>query len=290
MLNDQNYKPTIPIKWINLNSAIRRRDRMNWAISQGGWRANRFEAIDALDKNQLFLPIANPLMHGQALPGIMRFSEENPNRKTNRNELACFASWQRIIIEAEREPSEWILLMEDDVGASLAAPEAWPISLESLISDAPENCLAIQLAPINANARKHLYNEWILSNKKTWLTSKHLVRSHGNGAILISKNALKILIPCLSRYTAINFPNVHPLIHPFKIRPVADKWIYGSLPKNSCYVVNYPLFCLDAKNSSLHTDHINKYHQPSKQVTRDIWIAEGNMMLLKALEKWEAIK
>jgi len=287
---NKNYKPLIPIKWINLNSAIRRRHRMNWAISEGGWRANRFEAIDGTDTRQLFLPIANPLMHGQALPGIMRFSEENPNRKTNRNELACFASWQRIIIEAEKDPCDWILLMEDDVGASLAAPEAWPISLENLLHEAPQNCLAIQLAPISAKVRRYLYNEWIVSNRKNWLTSKHLVRSHGNGAILINKIALKKLIPWLSRYAAKTFPNIHPLIHPWKIRPVADKWIYGSLPKNSCYVANYPFFCLDGENSSLHTDHVNKYHTPSKQVTMDIWIAEGNTQLIKALKGWVAIK
>ena len=287
---NKNHKPLIPIKWINLNSAIRRRHRMNWAISEGGWKASRFEAIDGLDRNQLFLPIANPLMHGQALPGIMRFMEENPNRKTNRNELACFASWQRIIMEAEKEPYDWILLMEDDVGASLAAPEAWPISLEDLLYEAPKNCLAIQLAPINARERKHLYHEWIVSNKRNWLTSKHLVRSHGNGAILINKIALKKLIPWLSKYSAKTFPNVHPLIHPWKIRPVADKWIFGSLPKNSCYVANYPFFCLDGENSSLHSDHVNKYHIPSKQATVDIWSAEGNILLLNAFKKWVAIR
>jgi hypothetical protein len=41
---------SIPLLWINLQRAPRRRARMQWAVRQGGWQAQRLEAIDAKDR------------------------------------------------------------------------------------------------------------------------------------------------------------------------------------------------------------------------------------------------
>ena len=75
---------------------------MDWAINEGGWNAQRFNAIDANEKNQLLLPIPNLLKTGTPLPGLYRKEEANSNRASSRAELACLASWKRLILNANK--------------------------------------------------------------------------------------------------------------------------------------------------------------------------------------------
>ncbi len=282
-----------PLLWINLARATRRRARMEWAIHQGGWRAERFEAIDAADPQEQLWPLANPLQRGQSLPGLHRWQEAAPCRPTARSELACLASWQRLMLRAEAicnaTGSPWILLMEDDLGSSLAVPQHWPLQWHQLTASAPPGTLAIQLAPISAHARQELHRHWQASGGRCLSRAKHQVRSHGNGAVLLHRQALARLIPGLARLAARWRPRWHPLVHPWAIRPVADKWLYGSLPPGSCQVLTYPLFCLEAAESSLHSDHVQAYHQPSRAATLELWQADGQQGLLGALARWDAI-
>jgi len=280
---------SIPLLWINLKRAPRRRARMHWAIRQGGWQAQRLEAIDAKDPTVQLLPLPNPARIGQALPGLRRWQEAHPWRRTSRPELACLASWQRALLRAEQLPSEWILLMEDDLGAALAAVPSWPVNLEQLVNLAPPQTLAIQLAPISAEARRQLHHHWQASGGSQWLVPKASVRSHGNGAVLLHRRAFLHLIPGLARFCALHLPHWHPLLHPWGCRPVADKWLYACLPSGSCQVLTYPLFCLEASDSSLHHSHVQAYHQPSRQATLALWAADGHQALLEAQHHWDAI-
>ena len=49
-----NDAEQIPLLWINLNRASKRRDCMNWALNKGGWVARRFSAIDGEQSKEFF--------------------------------------------------------------------------------------------------------------------------------------------------------------------------------------------------------------------------------------------
>ncbi len=282
--------PSIPLIWMNLNRHVNRRAKMNWALQKGNWNSQRFQAIDSENLREVFIPIPNLLNEGSPFPGVLRKDEIEPSRKTTRSELACFASWQEILIQAEKIRSSWILLMEDDLGASLGVPNEWPIQISELAAKAPKETLAIQLAPISAKIRIELHKEWEESKRKRWLVPKKNIRSHGNGAVLLHYKGLKRLIPLITRVTRLLKRNYHPLLHPWRSRPVADKWLYAQLPMNSCQVITYPLFCLEAKDSSLHPNHVNAYHLPSRKITLDIWSKDGYIELINAQKEWDDLK
>ena len=281
----------IPMMWINLNRQKRRRARMEWAIQNGGWNAHRVKAVDTNDSNQNFLPIANFLKGGSSLPGIYRNDEAEPKRCTSRAELACLASWKRLIINAKKitSPSGWFLLMEDDLGASLAKPEAWAHSLTELIEFCPSRTLAVQLAPTNASLKQDLAAIWTQSRGRCLAISKENVRSHGNGAVLLHQRALDFLDDPLLSLCNTWKKNWHPLFHPWKIRPVADKWLYGALPPGSCQVATYPHFCLEAEDSGLHPEHVEAFHLPSRLMTMRIWNQDQRQDLVDAQKIWDSI-
>jgi hypothetical protein len=282
----------IPLLWINLNRARQRRARMEWALTAGRWTAHRLSAVDARDPLQHLVALPNPLQPGTALPGLLRNQETAPWRRTNRAELACLASWKQLLLMAAaiRSPCGWFLLMEDDLGASLAAPGVWAHSLLDLIASCPRQTLAIQLAPISATVRQQLANQWSKSRGHCLSVAKDDVRSHGNGAVLLHQRALPLLIDPLLRFSSRFLPQWHPLLHPWRIRPVADKWLYGALPPGSCRVATYPLFCLEAENSSLHQDHVQAFHRPSRDITLQIWQQDGRHELLRVQRQWDNIR
>lgn len=264
---------------------------MLWAISQGGWQASRLSAVNAKNPKNRFLPLANPLHKGTDLPGLLRSQEAVAKRRTSRAELACLASWKRLLLlaEATATKSGWLLLMEDDVGASLASPQAWAHSLLDLISSCPSQTLAIQLAPINANVRRQLAERWKGSQGRCLSVAKEDIRSHGNGAVLIHQKALPLLLDPLLKLCTKHASQWHPLTHPWSIRPVADKWLYGALPARTCRVATYPHFCLEGEDSSLHQQHVNDYHRPSREITLEIWRNDHRQELLAAQETWDMI-
>ena len=279
----------IPVLWINLDRARQRRARMEWALHQGGWTAKRLPAIDARDPHHHLLALPNPLQGGTQLPGLSRKEEADPNRRTSRAELSCLASWKRLMIEAAsiRSPSGWLLLLEDDLGACLAAPGGWAHSLLDLIERCPPQTLAVQLAPISARVREQLAITW--RQGSGLVVAKETIRCHGNGAVLLHRRALPLLIDPLLRFSSQYKKNWHPLLHPWRIRPVADKWLYGALPPGSCQVATYPHFCLEAQDSWLHQEHVEAFHKPSRDVTLNVWRRDQRAALLVAQQTWDRI-
>ena len=108
-----------PLLWINLNRAKKRRNRMEWAIKEGKWEAKRLEAIDAKDQQQILFSMPNLLKGGTNIPGIYKNSEADPMRHTSRAELACLASWKKMLMLARQTKtlSGWLLLLEMIFGA-----------------------------------------------------------------------------------------------------------------------------------------------------------------------------
>ena len=264
---------------------------MNWALNSGDWRSFRFNAISANHSHNSFFTVPNLLNPGTPLPGLYRSDEIDPQRLTTRSELACLASWKLLLLTASSiySSSGWYLLMEDDLGSSLSCPESWVHSLSDLISFCPSNTLAIQLAPISATVRLELFRQWYSSNGNCLAVPKASVRSHGNGAILLHQNAIKMLIDPLLSFVKRFSDDIIPMLHPWRIRPVADKWLYGSLPEGSCQVATFPHFCLDASDSSIHSHHIHNFHQPSRDITINIWRQASCYQLLDRLSDWDNI-
>ncbi len=283
---------SIPLLWINLDRAPQRSARMAWAIRQGGWQAQRLAAVDGQDRRQQLLAWPYPLRAGTPLPGLKRLQEPQPWRRSSRTELACLASWKRLLLlaAATASPSGWLLLMEDDLGACLAAPGGWVHSLTDLVESCPPATLAIQLAPISSSMRQELHHRWLSSGGRCLCWPKEEVRSHGNGAVLLHQRAIPQLVGPLERLCARRAGQWHPLSHPWQIRPVADKWLYGALPAGSCQVATYPHFCLEAADSSLHQQHVEAYHRPSREITLEIWRRGGRQDLLAAQERWDSIQ
>ena len=140
---------------------------MLWALGEGGWWHERIEAVDAADPAQWLIPLVNPCVGGNHLPGIQRSSEADPGRAVLRGELACMASWLKALCRGEQLLREMgldhLLVLEDDSGASLACPEAWAFSLTELVNHLDQRseilgvpwCVA-QLLATSQNAQRML--------------------------------------------------------------------------------------------------------------------------------------
>lgn len=280
---------SVPIVWINLDRADRRRRRMLHALAAGGWTHQRIAAIDARESGIRLRAKPDWSRRGTAFPGVRRFAEASPFRRTSRAELACLASWQRALARAAdsmaRLDARMVLLVEDDCGATLACPRAWPVSLDEIASAAGDAWTVVQLAPINPRVRRELFDRWRRDDGP--VVSKRLVRSHGNGAVLLHRRALDHLRPHLP--TAPDRPP-GPLQHPWAVRPVADKWLYAMLPAETVFVAGVPFFTQDAADSDLHPDHLDRFHRGSREIVETIWGEAGWRELAAALAAWDAIE
>ena len=281
-----------PVYWINLNRDIERRHRMTWALETGGWEHYRWEGVDATDLRQKFWPLPRLWQAGTALPGLRRKTERDPFRSTARTELACLASWQTLLeyLNEKKTLSDWFLVMEDDVGSSLACPDSWPFSLSQLVKSINKSALVVQLAPISSNARIQLHSYYTNTNGEKLAIPKMNVKSHGNGAVLINGRALPFLQRHLGKWIHNRWRHIHLLSHPHATRPVADKWLYACIPANRCWVCTYPIFCLEAKTSNIHQKHVDSYHSPSKLTTRDIWKEDQASLMIESFRYWETIQ
>lgn len=279
-----------PLFWINLNRDIDRRTKMELALAKGQWSAKRWPATDGMNKANVFASYQRPWQKSSAFPGLLRTMEAESSRCTTRMELACLTSWQMLIenLLTKETRSGWYLLMEDDLGSSLSVPNHWPFTLNELVEQANDNVLAIQMAPINGRVRHELYGLWKSSRGDQLLVPKTTVRSHGNGALLLNQKAIPLLSRRLGRWIERLMPNIHLLGHPRDVRPVADKWLYASLPLDSCWVSTFPIFCLEARTSSLHQEHVHTFHQASRRVTLDLWNSGGHQALIDAEKDWRA--
>jgi hypothetical protein len=278
---------TVPVLWINLERGDHRRRRMLKALAAGGWTHQRIEAIDGRDPTGRLRASPDLARFGTAFPGVRRFAETSPFRRTTRSELACLASWQRALARAADSmrdlDAETILLLEDDCGATLACPQAWPVSIDEVAAAAGDAWTAIQMAPINPTARRRLFERW--RDDRRPVAEKRHVRSHGNGAVLIHRRAIERLRPHLPAD-----PDAAPksLRHPCLVRPVADKWLYAMLPADTVFVAAVPILTLDAADSELHPGHVDRFHRGSREMVESIWREGGWIELAEALAAWDA--
>ena len=194
----------------------------------------------------------------------------------------------------DQSGAECALITEDDVGASLAVVEHWPFSLAALLEQLQgasqlqqQPWTLLQLAPVSSSARSKLNEIWVASEGRQLIWPRQAMASGGNGAVLVHRRAVERLTGGLQKLLRQLTRSDHLIVHPWGVRPVADKWIYGSVPANSVYLCTFPLFCLDAGRSSIHQDHVNAYHAPSKAITLEIWKQHGMHNLLNAQEQWD---
>jgi hypothetical protein len=270
---------------------------MEWALETGGWNHERVEAIDARDPAHRFWVAPNPFQRGTWFPGVRRMDERHPLRRTTRAELACCASWRLALRMAAdrmaRDNVEQVLILEDDAGACLAVPGAWPFALDAVVDAADRDSrdrgipwTLIQLAPTNAEVRRRLHRQWKSDPATCLLVDKEDIRSHGNSAVLVHRRGLSFLIGRGKPDPSARF---HSWCHPWAVRPVADKWMYASVPTGSVRVLAFPLFCPDASGSQLHPSDVAQFHHPSRDATLEIWRREGIEALINAQQQWDAI-
>lgn len=279
---------SVPVVWINLERSEGRRRRMLRALASGGWTHQRVDAVDAADPSIPLRSRRDWTRRGSAFPGVRRLSESSPWRRTSRAELACLASWQRAIARAAKTmrdlSAETALLVEDDCGATLTCPDAWPATLQEIAMAAGPNWQAVQLAPINPRVRRELFTRWRESGQL--VAPKSQFRSHGNGAVLLHRCA----IPSLEAHLPEGPDRLEqPIRHPWAVRPVADKWLYSMLPRDAVFMANVPIFTQDAVDSELHSDHVERFQRGSRREVEAIWREAGWSELAKALAAWDSV-
>ena len=117
--------------------------------------------------------------------------------------------------------------------------------IDRLIEFCPKQTLAIQLYPTNAKIREKLAQDWEMSQGRCIAVNKESVHSHGNAAILLNKKSLEILIDPLQYFANYISKNWHPMLHPWRIRPVADNGCTAHFPRllPSSYVSTFLLGC-----------------------------------------------
>lgn len=280
----------VPIVWINLDRAERRRRRMLRALAAGGWTHQRIDGIDGIDgraAGRRLRARADWSRRGTAFPGVRRFSETSPLRRTTPAELACLASWQRAIARAAISmrdlDAEMVLIVEDDCGATLACPDAWPVSLREISNAAGSAWAAVQMAPINPAVRRRLFEGW--RSHGDAVVPKARIRSHGNGAVLLHRRAIEHL----RGHLPDEAETASPIRHPWGVRPVADKWLYAMLPRESVFAAAVPILTLDARDSELHPDHVDRFHRGSREMVESIWREAGWAELAASLAAWDAV-
>ena len=140
------------------------------------------------------------------------------------------------------------LILEDDI--SLEYKPYWQTTLQDCIRNAPEGWellqLSYMLAPTKTmptkmytNAKDHLY--------------------YGAAAYIVNKKGVRrFLKEPMFEKNIIHMP---------------DSYFY--LKMNS-YVYKYPYFTYTSKDSNLHTDHIDKIHNPSKQKI-GLWLKNNTL-------------
>mmetsp|Transcript_39763 Transcript_39763/g.69849 ORF Transcript_39763/g.69849 Transcript_39763/m.69849 type:complete len:339 (-) Transcript_39763:138-1154(-) len=119
------------IYYINLDSAIERRQHMSASLRQTGMPAQRFAAVDAAEVASGVFDDEFVKRQGM-VPRMMDLSED-----ARHHVVGCFLSHVKALqkAQAQLKPDELALIMEDDV----AVPSDWKYMMHVALTDAPED-------------------------------------------------------------------------------------------------------------------------------------------------------
>jgi hypothetical protein len=118
-----------PLLWINLDSSVERRARMESELVAWGIEGRRIAAVDGRQGDAV-----SKFLHG-----------EKPARKHNPAELGCTLSHLRAIDTFLRDDRrEFAVICEDDIDFGLA--NYWPFRFEDVIRALPSDWECLQLA------------------------------------------------------------------------------------------------------------------------------------------------
>jgi len=154
-------------------------------------------------------------------------------------EYACLLSHLKTILKFAKSDYNIALILEDDV--SLEYKQYWKNNLEDCILDAPKDWGILQLCylPFNPIPKK------IYDNKINYSSVAYLINKD---------SALKFL-------KKIYVDNKFILDN--NIKHVPDPLLYILI---KTYVYKYPYFTYKTDNSTIHPNHIKKYHIPPKKI------------------------
>lgn len=163
----------------------------------------------------------------QSYFGNVSFSKHTPA------EYCCLMSHLKALSQFSKSSSSLALILEDDV--SLDFKPYWQESIKDCIHNAPSDWELLQISYI-------VYNEFPTKMYTPYKTNV-------NGAISYVVNK-KGVIRFLKQF------------HLDEKSHVADYVLYVQM---KTFTYKYPFFVSTLKDSEIHTDHIAKYHLPSKK-------------------------
>jgi len=162
---------------------------------------------------------------------------QNIDEKQSVNYYCCFLSHIKALRQFLKSSYSMALIFEDDI--SLEYKPYWKETIQDCIHNAPKDWELLQLS-------------YMLSPTKTIPTKMYTpAKEHhhyGAAAYIVNKKGVRRFFkePMFDKN----------IVH------MPDSYFY--LKMNS-YVYKYPFFTYTSKDSNLHTDHIDKIHNPSKE-------------------------
>ena len=225
--------------WINLDRSTERRDNMEKLLKDSTFNGIKKHRVQAIDGNEI-------TKHG------LRLFFKNMKQNSNIKEHCCLLSHLNALYEFSNSPYTIALIVEDDL--SLEYKPYWKQSIQSCIQNAPKDWEILQLSYI------------IIDKLPTKLyTNVNETHYAGTAAYLVHKKGVR-------RFIKNVYKDKFILDH---ISPVSDHFIYK---KMNTYTYKYPYFTYTSIDSTIHPDHIDTIHIPSKNSIFDKFYDKPKIM------------
>lgn len=209
---------SLPVYWINLDSAEDRADFMRKQLSQlHGIQGTRISAATPASttsmENDGSLTVHAHIIDRCGANGDCFKFHSRPKPKFSRVELSCTISHLLAIETAYKNGDDFALILEDD----LVLPEYLKESIDEILPQCPPDWGIIQLTPKSAGVLKQLVH--IVDPFVRWMP-----QYFGTGSYLISRSGMKAL---LSKFSSIDHESAkqRTFVLPHDVL-VADELLY----------------------------------------------------------------
>jgi len=166
------------------------------------------------------------------------------NTNASTSELGCTFSHIKAIITAYMNGDDGAIIMEDDIYDTYKSK--WTKSINDIVLNAPSDADCIIL---HCGYRKQIVS---MLNMDYDYSHWNITRS-SCGAYYINKNGMRKIYDMYFKDGKINIGDK-------ETRHVAEPAIYGNIKS---YNYTKPLFIHQITNSTIHMDHISRYHKPA---------------------------
>lgn len=235
-----------PIFWINLDKCTERKEYMEQLFNDYHLNHARIPAYD-----------------GENYTDFCIIDKKNIDTKEQKGEIGCLCSHLKALETfVSSDPSvfgEYALICEDDL--SFEYLPYWQKSFWEYINSAPPDFSIIQLSLTYAY-QYMIRNKQLLERQSVHQLKKHEPYMYGAVIYLITRHAATILLQKVKKQgNKYDLTALHS-------DPISDCFIYNNMEN----VYTFPLFTTNTTfNSSIHSEHIERIHIPSKNIITEIW-------------------